>query len=104
LKTSPITTRPCALQLCTANSVTGFMRDVPCSGPGRRGWPDNVVEGERLLREAHALVRNSGPTKTFARCLSVLASARLFAGEPEKAQVLHQEAIGVYPQLGETGS
>jgi len=69
-----------------------------------RLWPDNVEEGERLLRKAHALVRTSGPTKTFARCLSALASARLFAGEPEKAQVLHQEAIGVYRQLGETGS
>jgi predicted ATPase/DNA-binding winged helix-turn-helix (wHTH) protein len=69
-----------------------------------RLWPDNVEESERLLRKAHALVRTSGPTKTFARCLSALASARLFAGEPEKAQVLHQEAIGVYRQLGETGS
>jgi predicted ATPase/DNA-binding winged helix-turn-helix (wHTH) protein len=69
-----------------------------------RLWPDNVEEGERLLRKAHALVRISGPTKTFARCLSALASARLFAGEPEKAQALHQEAIGVYRQLGETGS
>jgi predicted ATPase len=69
-----------------------------------RLWPDNVEESERLLRKAHALVRPSGPTKTFARCLSALASARLFAGEPEKAQVLHQEAIGVYRQLGETGS
>jgi hypothetical protein len=69
-----------------------------------RLWPDNVEEGERLLRKAHALVRPSGPTKTLARCLSALASARLFAGEPEKAQVLHQEAIGVYHQLGEAGS
>lgn len=69
-----------------------------------RLWPDNVEESERLLRKAHALVRPSGPTKTFARCLSALASARLFAGEPENAQVLHQEAIGVYRQLGETGS
>jgi hypothetical protein len=69
-----------------------------------RLWPDNVEEGERLLRKAHALVRTSGPTKTFARCLSALASARLFDGEPEKAQALHQEAIGVYRQLGETAS
>jgi predicted ATPase/DNA-binding winged helix-turn-helix (wHTH) protein len=69
-----------------------------------RLWPDNVEEGERLLRKAHALVRTSGPTKTLARCLSALASAQLFAGEPEKAQVLHQEAIGVYRQLGEADS
>src|SRR5262249_62384242 len=39
--------------------------------------PDSVDEGERLLRKAHALVRPFGTTKTLARCLSALASARL---------------------------
>jgi predicted ATPase/DNA-binding winged helix-turn-helix (wHTH) protein len=63
--------------------------------------PDNVEEGEGLLRKARALVRPSGATKTLARCLSALASARLFAGDLKKAQVLHEEAIGVYRQLGE---
>src|SRR5207302_8096931 len=42
---------------------------------------DSVDEGERLLRKAHALVRPFGITKTLARCLSALASARLFAGD-----------------------
>jgi predicted ATPase/DNA-binding winged helix-turn-helix (wHTH) protein len=63
--------------------------------------PDNVEEGEDLLRKARALVRPSGATKTLARCLSALASARLFAGDLKKAQVLHEEAIQVYRQLGE---
>jgi hypothetical protein len=63
--------------------------------------PDNVEEGEGLLRKAHALVRPSGATKTLGRCLSALASARLFAGDLKTAQVLHKEAIGVYRQLGE---
>jgi len=43
--------------------------------------PDSAEEGERLLREAHALVRPFGTTKTLAHCLSALASARLFAGD-----------------------
>jgi predicted ATPase/DNA-binding winged helix-turn-helix (wHTH) protein len=64
--------------------------------------PDNVHEGERLLREAHALVRAGGATKTLARCLSALASARLFAGDLDKAHALHEEAIGVYRELGES--
>jgi hypothetical protein len=63
--------------------------------------PDNVEEGEDLLRKSHALVRPSGATKTLARCLSALASARLFAGDLKAAQVLHKEAIGIYRQLGE---
>ena len=63
--------------------------------------PDNVEEGEGRLRKAHALVRPSGATKTLARCLSALASARLFADDLKKAQVLHEEAIGVDRQLGE---
>jgi hypothetical protein len=64
--------------------------------------PDNVHEGERLLRDAHALVRASGATKTLARCLSALASARLFAGDLDKAHALHEEAIGVYREIGES--
>jgi predicted ATPase/DNA-binding winged helix-turn-helix (wHTH) protein len=64
--------------------------------------PDNVHDGERLLHEAHELVRGSGATKTLARCLSALASARLFAGDLNKAQVLHEQAISVYRELGES--
>jgi hypothetical protein len=63
--------------------------------------PDNVEEGEGLLRKAYELVHPVGATKTLARCLSVLASARLFAGDLKTAQVLHEEAIGIYRQLGE---
>jgi len=52
--------------------------------------PDSVDEGERLLRKAHALVRPFGTTKTLARCLSALASARLFAGDLSDARSLHR--------------
>jgi predicted ATPase/DNA-binding winged helix-turn-helix (wHTH) protein len=63
--------------------------------------PDCAEEGERLLREAHALVRPFGTTKTLARCLSALASARLFAGYLSDAHALHRQALEVYRDLGE---
>jgi predicted ATPase/DNA-binding winged helix-turn-helix (wHTH) protein len=63
--------------------------------------PDSVDEGERLLRKAHALVRPFGTTKTLARCLSALASARLFAGDLADARSLHRQALDVYRDLGE---
>ena len=66
-----------------------------------RLMPDNVEEGERLMRKAHALVRPAGTTKTLARCLSALASARLFAGDLPQARSLHDEAVGLYRELGE---
>src|SRR5262245_120319 len=63
--------------------------------------PDSVDEGERLLRKAHALVRPFGTTKTLARCLSALASARLFAGDLSDARSLHRQAVDIYRDLGE---
>src|SRR6516165_2596170 len=63
--------------------------------------PDSGDEGERLLRKAHALVRPFGTTKTLARCLSALASARLFAGDLADARSLHRQAVDVYRDLGE---
>jgi predicted ATPase len=63
--------------------------------------PDSIDEGAQLLDQAHALVRPAGNTKTLARCLSALASARLFAGDLPRARSLHDQAIGVYRALGE---
>jgi hypothetical protein len=63
--------------------------------------PDGVQDGERLLRKAHALVQPFGATKTLARCLSALASARVFAGDLAQARALHDETIRVYRELGE---
>jgi predicted ATPase/DNA-binding winged helix-turn-helix (wHTH) protein len=63
--------------------------------------PDSVQDGERLLRKAHALVQPFGATKTLARCLSALASARVFAGDLAQARALHDETIRVYRELGE---
>src|SRR5437763_2927030 len=63
--------------------------------------PDSADQGERLLHKAHALLRPFGTTKTLARCLSALASARLFAGDLARARSLHREALDVYRDLGE---
>jgi predicted ATPase len=64
--------------------------------------PDSVAEGENLLRKAQALVRPFGPTKTLARCLSAQASARLFVGDIDNARMLHEEAIRICRDLGES--
>ncbi|HEX5865443.1 MAG TPA: tetratricopeptide repeat protein, partial [Casimicrobiaceae bacterium] len=64
--------------------------------------PDDVQQGEGLLQKAYALVRPAGATKTLARCLGALASARLFAGDPTKARSLHEQALRVYRDLGES--
>jgi predicted ATPase len=63
--------------------------------------PVSGDEGERILREALELVRPAGATKTMARCLSALASARLFAGDPKQARCLHEQALRIYHDLGE---
>ncbi len=63
--------------------------------------PDAVEEAERLLHQSHGLLQPAGATKTLARCLSALASARLFCGDLEKARTLHDEAIGIYRTIGE---
>jgi predicted ATPase/DNA-binding winged helix-turn-helix (wHTH) protein len=63
--------------------------------------PDDVRESERLLRKARALIERSGPTKTLARCLGALASARLFAGDAGEAKSLHAQALCVYRKIGE---
>jgi hypothetical protein len=63
--------------------------------------PGSVEQGEGLLRKAHALVRPFGTTKTLARCLSALASARLFAGDLAQARALHEKTIAVYRAVGE---
>jgi predicted ATPase/DNA-binding winged helix-turn-helix (wHTH) protein len=59
----------------------------------------DATDGERLLREALALLRPFGNTKTLARGLSALASGRLFAGDMPGAQALHQEALAVTRSL-----
>jgi predicted ATPase/DNA-binding winged helix-turn-helix (wHTH) protein len=54
---------------------------------------EHSEDSERLLHEAHALLKQHGPTKTLARCLSALASARLFATDIAGAQALHERAV-----------
>ncbi|HEY4919912.1 MAG TPA: winged helix-turn-helix domain-containing protein [Xanthobacteraceae bacterium] len=66
--------------------------------------PDDSAEGERLLRDAQALLAPRGQTKSLARCLSALATARLFAADVTTARELHARAVGIYRDLGEPGS
>jgi predicted ATPase/DNA-binding winged helix-turn-helix (wHTH) protein len=63
--------------------------------------PDDPGQGEKLLRNALKLVRPAGSTKTLARCLSTLATARLFADALDDAHKLHDEAVTIYRDLGE---
>ena len=69
------------------------------AGTAQLSWQDNP-DGERLLNEAHHLLRPFGPTKTLARCLSALASARLFASDIAAAQALHEQAVKIQRDLG----
>ncbi|HLH91655.1 MAG TPA: winged helix-turn-helix domain-containing protein [Xanthobacteraceae bacterium] len=62
--------------------------------------PD-VAEGERLLRKARALLIPAGATKSLARCLSALATARLLAGDAAAARKLHAEAVAIYRNIGD---
>jgi hypothetical protein len=71
-----------------------------CRAGTVRLLPDHE-EGEHLLRKALALVRPAGATKTLARCLTALASARLLAGDAREARSLHERAVQVYRELGE---
>ena len=63
---------------------------------------DSGQGGELLLRQALDLLKPFGSTKTLARCLSALASARLFAEDVAGAQSLHQEALAVTRSLATT--
>jgi predicted ATPase len=56
---------------------------------------DGRNDGEDLLRRAQSLLAPFGNTKSLARCLSALASARLFATDMTGAQALHQKAIAI---------
>ena len=80
----------------------GFQEGRLLLRAGTSRLSDKPGEAEALLRKAQALLRPFGPTKTLAKCLSALASARLFAADIAKAQKLHNEAIKVLHALGET--
>jgi hypothetical protein len=56
---------------------------------------DGRQDGENLLQRAQSLLAPFGSTKSLARCLSALASARLFATDMTGAQALHQKAIAI---------
>ena len=63
--------------------------------------PDDVTAGERLLRQARGLLAASRNTKSLARCLGALATARLLAGDVAAARELHAGATEIYRALGE---
>jgi predicted ATPase/DNA-binding winged helix-turn-helix (wHTH) protein len=63
--------------------------------------PEDVAAGERILRTARALLEARGRTKSLARCLGALATARLFAGDAATAHELHAGAVAIYGGIGE---
>ena len=68
-----------------------------------RLWPDHSEDAERLLREAHAVLSPYAKTKSLARCLSALATARLFAADVAAARELHSRAVGIYQEIDRLG-
>ena len=100
----PTSTTRCAPPRSTARSATDSSRARCCCAPAPGSSRRTRPEGERLLREALALLRPFGATKTLARSLSALASARLFAGDTPGAQSLHQQALAVTHSLGVTAA
>jgi hypothetical protein len=80
----------------------GFQEGRVLLRAGTSRLSDKPGQAEGLLRKAQALLCPCGRTKTLAKCLSALASARLFAGDIAKAQKLHGEAIQVLHELGES--
>src|SRR5262249_39666167 len=101
----PTTRRRCGRQRSIASSATASTRGARCCLPAPpRVAADAADGGESLLRRARALVRPAGTTKTLARCLSALASSRLFAGDLGEAQTLHEEALATYRALGEVAA
>jgi predicted ATPase/DNA-binding winged helix-turn-helix (wHTH) protein len=65
---------------------------------------DGRHDGESILRQAQSFLTPFGNTKTLARCLSALASARLFAADMAGAQALHQDAIAITRDLSARSS
>lgn len=63
--------------------------------------PNAPQKAGNLLQQSLALLRSFGRTKSLARCMSALASARLFAGDRAEASALHATAISIYGDLGE---
>ncbi len=63
--------------------------------------PDAVAQGERLLHEAQQALTPSGQTKSLARCLGALATARLYAGDPAGAHELHARSAAIYREIGD---
>jgi predicted ATPase/DNA-binding winged helix-turn-helix (wHTH) protein len=68
-----------------------------------RLWPDHSEDAERLLRDAHAVLSPYAKTKSLARCLSALATARLFAADVVAARELHARAVGIYQEIDRLG-
>jgi hypothetical protein len=58
--------------------------------------------GERTLQRARTLLETRPRTKSLARCLSALATARLFAGDAVAARELHAAAVALYREIGES--
>jgi predicted ATPase len=79
----------------------GFSEGRMLCRAGIARLPGEIEDSERLLRKALALLRPRGATKTLARCLGALASARLLDGDMKEARTLHERSVQVYREIGE---
>jgi predicted ATPase/DNA-binding winged helix-turn-helix (wHTH) protein len=78
----------------------GFHRGQLLLRAGMARLSEGDAASEQLLDQAYVLLRPFGPTKTLARCLSALASARLLASDVPAAQALHAQAVQIHRQFG----
>jgi hypothetical protein len=78
----------------------GFHRGQLLLRAGMARLSEGDAASEQLLDQAYVLLRQFGATKTLARCLSALASARLLASDVTAAQALHAQAVQIHRQFG----
>src|SRR5262245_26385081 len=80
----------------------GFHRGQLLLRAGMARLSEGDAESEKLLDQAYVLLRPFGATKTLARCLSALASARLLASDVAAAQAFHAQAVQIHRQFGDS--
>ncbi|MFL6975594.1 MAG: ATP-binding protein [Xanthobacteraceae bacterium] len=78
----------------------GFHRGQLLLRAGMARLSEGDAGSEKLLDQAYVLLRPFGSTKTLARCLSALASARLLASDVAAAQALHAQAVQIQREFG----
>ena len=109
--------RGCLVRLATVAHAQGdrprartLLQEVTATGGG--GTPfrqalgeltvdeGDLIEGRRLLEQAHDLARARGEKKSTAKALHGLGHLARAEGDPERAAALHDEALELRRQIG----